>query len=78
MRLIDADALCELAQNSKDHSVDCNDIMRMPFIDAVPVVRCGECKHLDICERGTLYCLKTELIISSVDWYCAAGERREK
>lgn len=36
MRLIDADALCRLARNSKDRTVDCNDIMRMPTIDAVP------------------------------------------
>lgn len=43
MRLIDADALCKLAQNSKDRTVDCNDIMRMPTIDAVPVVLCLWC-----------------------------------
>ena len=31
-RLIDADALCELCNNSKLKSVDANDIMRMPTI----------------------------------------------
>ena len=45
MRLIDADALCTFANNQKDKSIDANDIMRFPTIDAVPVVRCKECKH---------------------------------
>lgn len=31
-RLIDADALCKLCNNSIDHSVTPNDIMRMPII----------------------------------------------
>ena len=31
-RLVDADALCELCNNSKLKSVDANDIMRMPVI----------------------------------------------
>ena len=38
MRLIDADALCKLARNHVDGTVDCNDIMRFPTIDAVPIV----------------------------------------
>lgn len=36
-RLIDADALCEYANNTKDKTVDANDIMRFPRVDAVPV-----------------------------------------
>lgn len=43
MRLIDADALMELARNHVNRTVDCNDIARFPTIDAVPVVRCSEC-----------------------------------
>lgn len=38
MRLIDADALMELARNHVNRTVDCNDIARFPTIDAVPVV----------------------------------------
>ena len=38
MRLIDADALMELARNHANRTVDCNDIARFPAIDAVPVV----------------------------------------
>ena len=35
MRLIDADALCEFANNTKDKTVDANDIMRFPTVDIV-------------------------------------------
>lgn len=37
MRLIDADALCEYANNQKDKQIDANDIMRFTVIDAKPV-----------------------------------------
>lgn len=37
MRLIDPDALCKLANSNITKSVDANDIMRFPTIDAVPV-----------------------------------------
>lgn len=37
MRLIDADALMELARNNINGTVDCNDIARFPTIDAEPV-----------------------------------------
>jgi hypothetical protein len=45
MKLIDVDSLMEFARNHKDGKVDCNDIARFPTIDAVPVVRCKDCKH---------------------------------
>lgn len=38
MRLIDADALMELARNHVGRTVDCNDIARFPAVDAAPVV----------------------------------------
>lgn len=41
MRLIDADALMELARNHINRAVDCNDIARFPTIEAEPV-RHGE------------------------------------
>ena len=44
-RLIDADALMEMARNDIGGMVDCNDIARFPTVDAVEVVRCRECKH---------------------------------
>ena len=38
MRLVDADALCEYANNQKSKTVDANDIMRFPMVDAAPVM----------------------------------------
>lgn len=35
--LIDANALCEYANNLKDKQIDANDIMRFPRVDAEPV-----------------------------------------
>lgn len=56
MRLINADALMELARNHVNRTVDCNDIARFPTVDAAPVVHawwdflidgyyCSECDH---------------------------------
>ena len=45
---------------------------KMPTIDAVPVVRCGECIHANTVG----FCTKNELFIDD-DWFCADGERRE-
>lgn len=43
-RLIDAFKLTDYANNTKDKTIDANDIMRFPAVDAVPVVRCKYCK----------------------------------
>ena len=37
MRLIDADSLCRYANNMKDKTIDANDIMRFPAVEAEPV-----------------------------------------
>ena len=51
MRLIDADALMELANNHKNKVVDANDIARFPTIEAEPV-RHGRCDMCKIMEKG--------------------------
>ena len=55
-----------------------------PTIEAVPVVRCGECRHgltSHGIPDGLVLCLKpyTERghAIRRSDWYCADAERRE-
>lgn len=56
-------------------------IRRQKAVDAVPVVRCGECVHCrdgmygQECEEWGIYndCCYTEL-----DWWCSKGERRSK
>ena len=43
----------------------------IPAIDAVPVVRCRECKHLGFCGDAT------NLEVMGFYGYCSRGERKE-
>ena len=85
-RLIDADALKERAirvSTVKEHcyfkAVGTREIDKAPTIDAVPVVRCKDCKHYEIhrpkvlenCERNGY------LIPMKPDDFCSYGERKE-
>ena len=52
-----------------------------PTIDAVPVVRCKDCKHYETkdCANGFGWCNRNGTGHGSTDdWYCADGERREE
>ena len=60
----------------------CRRIVRTaPTVDAVEVVRCGECKHADpcicvVCEDGTtIVCHKFHRHMEKTD-FCSYGERR--
>lgn len=86
-RYIDADAIIsfvdaghlrnplELAWSDKD-VVDM--IESRPTVDAVPVVRCKDCKHYrPITEtRGICYHVETNQTMH-MDWFCADGERKD-
>lgn len=48
-------------------------INNAPTVDAVAVVRCGECKHR---EEKTFWCEKVQDFISNPEWFCADGERK--
>lgn len=55
-----------------------------PIIDAVPVVRCLECKHLNVVNRKELYahCPKTNTVflpfeLDTREHFCSLGERKE-
>ena len=55
-----------------------------PIIDAVPVVRCRECKHLNVLNREELYahCPKTNTVflpfeLDTREHFCSLGERKE-
>lgn len=75
MRLIDAD-LAPIFLNE----TDCEQIMRMPTVDAVPVVRCKDCRYCDYksnvigcaCFRGGF------LRNTRENDFCSYGERRNK
>ena len=85
MRLIDADALME-----KEHSrlrdgdvlwrIPPSHIDLAPTIDAVPVVRCQECRYYPtakVNEKGFLICPASGMEITETD-YCSYGERMDK
>ena len=95
MRLIDADALKEgLKEKMFGHPFErtflSGAIDSEPTIDAVPVVRCRECKHhRDKNEQERQYLVEDILICTSPDatddcwnavWpdhFCSYGERKE-
>lgn len=89
MRLIDADAL-ENEFGISDADIIAKEAIRdAPTIDAVPVVRCRECKHhRDKNEQERQYLVEDILICTSPDatddcwnavWpdhFCSYGERK--
>lgn len=82
MRLIDADALKEQA-NDTDYMptsewVSVDDLECQPTIDAVPVVRCKDCKFLaEPLFEEAIICRK-HLVKGNGEWFCADGERSEE
>lgn len=91
MRLTDVDAL-GVSRCSKDvlpaaYCAGWNGLLNLlqaaPTVDAVPVVRCGNCKHIrpevDAYTGETVGYWCSELDIDSVDVddFCSYGERRE-
>ena len=85
MRLIDADALLNYAGNCYDeddhllYAVGTGTIMRMPTIDAVPVVRCRDCKYIGPLSPTDDYntCKhKRAMVYAPLDGFCCWGERR--
>lgn len=93
-RLIDANALkeelgitedCDDCERLGAHgcvnstwAIVCDRIESAPTIDAVPVVRCKDCKHLDP-EDKKCDCGHTILwqLPRDDNWFCADGERRD-
>ena len=87
LKYIDRNALMEYANNSTV-GIDANDIARFPGVDAVPVVRCKDCKHYGN-DRLKRDCTEDKRYKPRVcfhgayakyrdpDWFCADGERRD-
>ena len=77
-RLIDADAFLEKMKRTSRYFDVVFDIEEMPTVDAVPVVRCRECKHCDPenyhCDHpmGTAAPLRRK-----PEDFCSYGERKE-
>ena len=96
MRLIDSDKLTPLWMNNEDGlpitgAVLLDDILNAQTVDAMPIVKCKDCKYYDEQtfmghSMGWASCsgrfknvndngMRFE--IPSEDWFCADGERRE-
>ena len=86
MRLIDANALlrhkrkmsgAEFGGEFWDEAVLASDIKSAPTVDAVPVVRCKDCKWL-YSEMGN-YCCRSHrgLVRICENSFCSYGERKD-
>ena len=81
MRLIDGDKLerQEYWGNERCFEyVDAEDIDNVPTVDAVPVVRCKDCKHYEIHKPKVLEnCERNGYIIPmKPEDFCSYGERK--
>lgn len=75
MRLIDADALT--FEDDYYGWRDKNVIKAAPTIDAVPVVRCRECKHnAQPPDKGFAQC-ELDALIREPEFWCRAGARMD-
>ena len=89
MRLIDADRALEvvrdqgIAHPSAYHLTNYATLIlrEAPTIDAVPVVRCRDCKHAWIHPCGYVYCHRDGRnayeMTFNLDSFCSYGERKE-
>ena len=83
MRLIDADELkdwSEIVPLTGDGGIDINDfdekLKSMPTIDAVPVIRCKDCKNF-VDEEDQSYCIDMAGQCDG-NGFCAWAERKEE
>ena len=82
MRLVDAD-VADKWMRQNNAFIDAAILKAIPTIDAVPVVRCRECKHLNVINDPKLYahCPKTNTVFLPFDLdtrehFCSLGERK--
>ena len=88
MRLIDVEQVycsdCDLKGKCEaliEQKMLVCDVKSMPTIDAVPVVRCKDCKHQEACTRLVTEVIYDPVLKENVCYhyqmeYCSYGERR--
>lgn len=89
-RLIDADAILQADENSDKilvlgsgktleiaYALMKKKVENAPTVDAVPVVRCKDCKHHENEEIGMVYCPNAIGGWVGENWFCANGERKD-
>lgn len=80
MRLIDADAFLERMGRTDRFFGVVFDINDAPTVDAVPVVKCRECKYAKnakVNKKGFRICPASHMEIVDDD-YCSYGERKDR
>lgn len=94
MRLIDADALIEKFNESVDMAECLIDkrtaerfatfcaladaVEQMPTVDAVPVIRCKDCRFGHVYKTGEMYCVHPDGIMRiTPDVFCSYAERKD-
>lgn len=87
MRLIDADEMRQdwLENGQNEYVYDTNAVLdsidEQPTIDAVPVVRCRDCKYHQLMEnkKSFMYWHNCKLWCADIseDDFCSYGERKE-
>ena len=88
MRTIDADkfilALMDASLSSVDEDTILDLVDSIPTVDAVPVVRCKDCKHLCVWNRKDIYafCPKTNIVFLPFErdtrtFFCSYGKRKD-
>ena len=90
MRLIDADTLIGAIRHDAFQTSDSHwgyglnhavaIVRSQPAVDAVPVVRCKDCKwwHESETHKGYGDCGQANgITLKSSDWFCADGERKK-
>ena len=85
MELIDRDALMEEAHwiirsdGTRVYAVHAEDVENAPTVDAVPVVRCKDCKHFGISHDCNFHAADengTPIFVREDD-FCSYGEQKE-
>lgn len=74
MRLIDAD-MASVYLNKEGWK----QIKKMPTVDAVPVIRCKDCRYYEQTEDDDPYCHYLGFYQrEGWNWFCAGAERKEE
>lgn len=85
MKLIDADAFVEeyckrCKPNPRFYQAMTIMFKRLPAVDAVPVIRCKDCKYYNgkWCKRNAISDFDLNDVVRSVDDFCSSAERNEE
>ena len=78
MRLVDADALKAKAFGKRGGLIHTSDIDAAPTVDAVPVVRCKDCKNSEhwYADRRRCFLWSEDGVSVFDDGFCSYAERR--